>query len=816
MLRRFLRLPDFPLIILPFILLAPVWVTGSALFWGTPALQFVPWRYWAWEVIRSGHLPLWNPLVGMGAPLIANYQSSLFYPPNWLYFLLAAVGGISALAWGQALLVAAHLTFAALGMARLARQLGLNPLAQTVSGLAFGLSGYLVASAGFLSINAAVAWLPWVMCGVTQVAGETKLFPMENHPGGEKPLPSSNAFLPRSLTLCLAMQLLAGHAQITWYTWLLAGMWAIFLCLSCRIPRLGYALLRLTLAFVLAIALAAIQLVPTAEYLMQSQRAAAVDETLAMTYSFWPWRFLTLLLPHLFGNPALGDYWGYGNYWEDAVYIGVLPLLLALVRLFRRPAARSSPLSRATLPAFLLTVTLLSFLLALGNHTPIFPWLYRHLPTFKAFQAPTRFTLWAEFTLALLAGMGVQGWRRPHGRGLYWTRLGTAGAGAITIGAGLAWILMDEISSSFIRSTALFGLWGVGAGMLMLRAPAPVPSPSPEGEGEQARNSSSGEKKGDGQSAWQGMVVLLISADVLIAGWGLNPPVETDFYRSSASFAAQIRSMAGEGRLYLPVGDEEYLKFERFFGFDSFDLAEWDDWENVRAALLPNLPLTEGIASANNFDPLLPGRYARWMTAFAEAQPRQLWRMLNLMNVTVVERVDESQPLGVRFDLLSSLPLVRWVPCARFVHGAEASLAQALREDWNPEMEVTLEGETSSLLPVCLGVSSSARVITESPNRLSVRVQADADGYLVVADVWYPGWTATVDGQTTSVLRANYLFRAVSILAGEHEVTFVYRPLSFYLGATISLLAWLFVVIVSLVFTKEATKVHHRTPRASR
>jgi uncharacterized membrane protein YfhO len=97
-----------------------------------------------------------------------------------------------------------------------------------------------------------------------------------------------------------------------------------------------------------------------------------------------------------------------------------------------------------------------------------------------------------------------------------------------------------------------------------------------------------------------------------------------------------------------------------------------------------------------------------------------------------------------------------------------------------------------------------------------VRVQADADGYLVVADVWYPGWTATVDGQTTSVLRANYLFRAVSIPAGEHEVTFVYRPLSFYLGATISLLAWLFVVIVSLVFTKEATKVHHRTPRASR
>jgi hypothetical protein len=79
--------------------------------------------------------------------------------------------------------------------------------------------------------------------------------------------------------------------------------------------------------------LAAIQLIPTAEYLMQSQRASAVSYDLAMTYSFWPWRFLSLLAPDLFGNPAIGDYWGYGNYWEDAVYIGLAPFLLQRRRL---------------------------------------------------------------------------------------------------------------------------------------------------------------------------------------------------------------------------------------------------------------------------------------------------------------------------------------------------------------------------------------------------------------------------------------------------------------------------------------------------
>ena len=66
------------------ILLSPVLFTGKALFWGTSAAQFISWWKWAFDTILSGHLPLWNPLVGMGAPLIANYQSALFYPPNWL------------------------------------------------------------------------------------------------------------------------------------------------------------------------------------------------------------------------------------------------------------------------------------------------------------------------------------------------------------------------------------------------------------------------------------------------------------------------------------------------------------------------------------------------------------------------------------------------------------------------------------------------------------------------------------------------------------------------------------------------------------
>lgn len=56
---------------------------GEVFFWGLPALQFYPWREYALALLRAGHLPLWNPYSGAGAPLLANYQSALLYPPAW-------------------------------------------------------------------------------------------------------------------------------------------------------------------------------------------------------------------------------------------------------------------------------------------------------------------------------------------------------------------------------------------------------------------------------------------------------------------------------------------------------------------------------------------------------------------------------------------------------------------------------------------------------------------------------------------------------------------------------------------------------------
>ncbi len=837
--RSFLRFPLLPVWLTPLVLLAPVYLTGRAIFWGTPLLQFVPWWKLAWDTLLAGHLPLWNPYVGMGAPLLANYQSALFYPPTWVYFLFYALGGLGAMVWVQALLLALHLAWAGLGMAFLVRRLGLGELAQALAGLAYGLSGYLVARAGFLSINAAAAWLPWIILCLT-------------------PLPEPLRLRSKRFgwaAICIAMQLLSGHAQTTWYSLVLAGLWVAFwgwnsagsaagaenqppLADNRRLTRLQSVVraeLVMGLAVLLAVALAAVQLLPTAEYLAQSQRASAVEYDYAMNYSFWPWHLLTLLAPGMFGSPASGDYWGFANYWEDAIYVGLLPLLLALGVLFRRaaagvPAAPQAPACpiplRRSFKWFLFGLMAVALLLALGSNTPLFPWLYRHVPTFAMFQAPTRWMIWVVAVLPLLAALGADGWRRPQGRGLYWTRLGTMGAFAITLGAGLGWMALGDVSPSFVRATAILGWWALLAGILSLSAP---PRPGAVQRVEAPRQASALRVKalaglenrlGQGVASlaarfnppggpyplrrWQMAVAVVVAADLLLAGWGLNPGGDRSIYTQPAPTAEWLHRVAANRRVYILPGQENWIKYARFLRFNTFDPGQ--AWLDMRAAMLPDANILDGVYTTGNFDPLLPGRYVDWMDALAPAPPGRQAALLQAMDVGVVISPHRRLPHGLKLEETGT-PTRRlgWVGCALPATTPEQARQMVFERDLDLTRQVVLEGQDDVLTPcspaqLAIPLVHPVEQPTGSPNHLEMKVSSLVPGYVVVADTWYPGWRAWVDGQPVDLLQANYLFRGVAVPSGMHTLVMAYRPVSFYAGLVISLLAWL----VSLAWFKRS------------
>lgn len=747
------------------------------MFWGTPILQFVPWYSWAWRTLVIGNLPLWNPLNGMGAPLLANYQSALFYPPSWLTLVLFLLGDVPLLAWGQALLIVFHLIWAGIGTALLAKRLNIQVLGQTISGLAFGLSGYLVARAGFLSITLSAAWLPWIMLAVlTQIQRDAE------HNQERKPFFMT---FPFGLILAITMQLLAGHAQTSWYTLVLGGAWTVFLGFRYTIQETGWGkwtkVFRVAgkylLACIVAGMLASIQLIPTAEYLLQSQRENGLDPGFAMTYSFSPWRLITLLAPDFFGNPRAGNFWGYANYWEDAVYIGLLTVYLAgwaffSTRRSKKPTINAQTFEPSRLPTiiFLVAITVVSFILALGKNTPIFPWLYKNIPTFDMFLAPTRYTLWATFSLALLAGYGADAWRRPTGWGLYFTRLAVAGSFAIIFGALLTPYFATQARQTSITASVLTGFFAAGILILTLRAPET--------------------EAGTARPAWIWAVIFLLSLDLMIAYFNINPPGSIQLYNPKNPAADELKVQLGGHRLYISETDEYPLKFERFFRFDTYSPEE--TWNNLRSVFLPNTNIFDEFPSVNNFDPLIPTRYARWMKMVNEAESTARTNLLSLMDVGLVEQVAPDKPYVVEFAKNPHPERFRWVPCAVQSKDPEEAwelVQEAASQDQYFQHYVILENQPSESNINCTDSGNQADItmLSENPNSISLKINAPQEGWLVVSDVWYPGWNARVDGVPHPILRANYLFRAVHIPAGEHLITFGYTPASFILGTLTTL-----------------------------
>ena len=386
-----------------------------------------PYRFAAAAALRAGRLPLWNPEIYYGVPFLANLQSAVFYPLHMLFLLVRPT---VALNWSVAL----HLFLAAFFAYLAGRQLlALGRLSATVAGALYGFGGFVGAQVGHLNQLNAAAWLPAALVAFHRALA-----------GG--------SIRWAALTgAVLGIQLLAGHAQESYMTMVLlalyAAFWAIWQAAAARLPshpvpdgsgglpvpdgaatqrsvwlrrsawgRVSAAslltLARLALRSVatfggagaLAAGLAALQLLPSQELTALSIRAQGMSLGEAVSFSLPPRELFIGLLP-TFGlaAPSSNEYLG---------WIGFGGLILALVGVLFR-ARRAATL-------FFLLVAMGSFLLALGNHAPLYAYVF-HLPGMNLFRVPARWLLLTCFSLAMLAGSGVD----------FLHRLGQTGWGAL-------------------------------------------------------------------------------------------------------------------------------------------------------------------------------------------------------------------------------------------------------------------------------------------------------------------------------------------------------------------------------------------------
>jgi hypothetical protein len=701
---------------------------GEAFFWGLPSLQFVPWRAHAFDLLRSGTLPLWNFYNGASAPLLANYQSALLYPLNWTGLFLP-------LAWSMSVTALLHLFIGGWGMARLTQRLGASALGAAVSALAFGLSGYLIARLGTYPTISAAAWLPWLLWSVLGLSRGAR----------------RSGFWLASFT---TLQLLAGHAQTTWYSLLLTGLFALWLAVHTRRPRF---LLVAALAMLVAAAIAAPQLLPTFELLRASQRGSGVSVEFAMNFSYAPARVLNLFAPNVFGTPANGSYFTNGAFFEDAVYIGLLPLVAALAALFGWRRRRRSGDALAAFVPFWFVVVVIGLLLALGDHTPIFPFLYDRIPTFSLFQAPVRWHLWTVVGLCVLAAIGTTWWSRAP-RLRRWTRRGLVASAGLAIAAGL--LLVSDLGTDMAtvaRALLIAALIAAAACALTLTQPAPD-------EKYFAR--------------WAALVLLVVAFDLGYAAWGLNPTAPASFF-TPGSQSMDVNAP----RLYWPREAERALKFETFFRFEDYRVAR-ERLEALRVSGLPNLNLLDHQPLLNNFDPLLVGNFSRYLDLI-DQEPAAAPLLLAAAGVGAYFAPD-----GTRIVLPERTAAAWLASSACWFVQDQAVSAALLNPNWDPREQVFLAGE-GECMPAVSPITGVVGPLVPAQGLLPaffVDVTNAADAWLVIALTAYPGWRASLNGEPAVLERANLAFMALHLPAGEHRVELYYEPAWLVAGPLIGIL----------------------------
>jgi len=129
---------------------------------------------------------------------------------------------------------------------------------------------------------------------------------------------------------------------------------------------------------------------------------------------------------------------------------------------------------------------------------------------------------------------------------------------------------------------------------------------------------------------------------------------------------------------------------------------------------------------------------------------------------------------------------------ATIVPDQETAFQVIHQEDFDPSQHVVVEGgrELSISGSIPSEDTGAVQIIRYTPNFIELGVDLAQEGYLVLSEVYYPGWKAYVDGRAEPVLRANYAFRAVYLKPGYHEVRLVFEPLSWKVGLGISVATW--------------------------
>jgi len=366
--------PFLIIISLSVILFCPIWL-GVIDFYSGDGSDLIPYIYGSKQLLYQTfqefrEIPLWNPYIMFGQPIVGNPQFALFYPLNVVFIFFSFFKAL----W---VYQSMHMAIAGLGAYFIARHTGCKKNGSMVAGCLYMLNGRILyyINAGWLGNYTSICWLPFfVLVSILVLERKERHFPL-------------------AFAIVFAMTLLSGtpqYAFMGFWLFLLKGIWQIFLPQS-RKDRLSL-IYRLLLSGLISFLLISVQLFPALEQTYLSSRIFFDSSSSICGFHFdWSIKqwFRILFRPEFLRHDFA---------WELCAYIGIGGMVLSFLGLF---------VSKKYFQ-YVLIWGIIPWLFSMGAALPPFDLLLKNIPGMAMLTSPSRYFIFSILILCVFAGSGFE------------------------------------------------------------------------------------------------------------------------------------------------------------------------------------------------------------------------------------------------------------------------------------------------------------------------------------------------------------------------------------------------------------------------
>lgn len=684
------------------------------------------------DLLSRGELPFWTSYIGNGYPLFAEGQIGALYPINFVLFRLLPV----VTAYNLNIIFHSALAFSFTYLfAR--KTLNLTKRASFLSAFLYPFSGYYLLHTFQINIIIVVSYTPAALyCADRLSRGKLRYI--------------------FTLALVLALQILAGHIEMFYYSTVL--VFAFFLLNGdYTSEKAGFKKLALgtsgfIVAGLLAVGISSAQILSTYELNQYSSRSQGVDVEEAQA-SRWPIKSLLL-----FFNPRYipiyhldEDYSGVTV--EDApttdvyAYIGFISILLAM---------GSVILNRKKYSVIFSILLLITFTYAFGRSTQIFTLVWETLPGLKFFRYPTKIAFFIVFTLSVLSGMGYDYFaQRVRDR-----FKGSKTFYLFTIGV-LAIIIVDvSIFNIYGTRKLVDAKWWLEKPEIVNLLEDKITLPYTQ------RLYSHGTNNLDFKWARDSEVQKSLQ-NLLMRDFNMIHNVPDN--REWVVLFLETQTWLNQPRTILDFENKQ-------LGFP-YSLKKTLALQAVRY-LVSDIPIADDDLTLIKKFPL----------------------PLDIDHLFYVSANGGTQTVRISTDSIYLYENSFYYPRAFFVGDYKVieddmeALKYVTGADFDPGKYVVLK-KAINFNAVGKENNSEPQLIKDEQNFLEIDIENDQEGFLVVSDTYYPGWSAKVNGEEREILRANYGFRALLIKPGRNKVEMRFEPTYWDLGIKLSVVFASFVVV---------------------